>query len=91
MHHLMFNLPVFGTLGVVALLAGPLASWSIDAGAWVLERCVYTGARVLKGCLPGKRRSTSSLPAEPALQQPLAAVFGKIEACAGQRSYWASV
>ena len=48
MHHLMMNLPVFGTLGVVALLAGPLASLSIAAGAWVLERSLYTGARVLE-------------------------------------------
>src|SRR4029077_19905583 len=35
--HLMTNLPVFGTLGVVALLAGPLARLPIDLGAWFLE------------------------------------------------------
>jgi hypothetical protein len=38
MHHLMTNLPVVGTLGVVALLAGPLARLPIDLGAWLLER-----------------------------------------------------
>ena len=37
MYHLMNNLPVFGTLGVVALLAGPLARLPIDLGAWLLE------------------------------------------------------
>jgi hypothetical protein len=37
MHHLMMNLPVLGTLGVVALLAGPLARLPIDLGAWLLE------------------------------------------------------
>jgi len=36
-HHLMRTLPVFGTLGVVALLAGPLARLPIDLGAWLLE------------------------------------------------------
>jgi hypothetical protein len=29
---------VFGTLGVVALLAGPLARLPIDLGAWLLDR-----------------------------------------------------
>ncbi len=38
MHHLMMNLPVAGTLGVAALLAGPLARLPIDLGAWLLER-----------------------------------------------------
>jgi hypothetical protein len=37
-YHLMRNLPVFGTLGVVALLVGPLARVPIDLGAWLLER-----------------------------------------------------
>ena len=37
MYHLMHNLPMFGTLGVVALLAGPLARLPIDLGAWSLE------------------------------------------------------
>ena len=37
MYHLMNNLPVFGTLGAVALLAGPLARLPIDLGAWLLE------------------------------------------------------
>ena len=40
---LMINLPVVGTLGVVALLAGPLARLPIVAGAWVVERCLYDG------------------------------------------------
>jgi hypothetical protein len=40
MHHLMMNLPVFGTLGVVALLAGPLARLPIDLGAWLIEMLV---------------------------------------------------
>jgi hypothetical protein len=38
MHHLMMNLPIVGTLGVVALLVGPLARVPIDLGAWLLER-----------------------------------------------------
>jgi hypothetical protein len=38
MYYLMRNLPVVGTLGVVALLAGPLARLPIDLGAWLLER-----------------------------------------------------
>ena len=37
-HHLMSDLPVVGTLGVVALLAGPLARLPIDPGARLLER-----------------------------------------------------
>jgi hypothetical protein len=37
MYHLMNNLPVLGTLGVVALLVGPLARLPIDLGAWLLE------------------------------------------------------
>jgi hypothetical protein len=36
MHHLMMNLPTVGTLGLVALLAGPLARLPIDLGAWLL-------------------------------------------------------
>ena len=40
MHHLMNNLPIFGTLGVLALLAGPLARLPIDLGAWLLELLV---------------------------------------------------
>ena len=50
MYHLMRNLPVFGTLGVVALLAGPLARLPIDLGAWLLEMLV----RAVAG--PGPRR-----------------------------------
>jgi hypothetical protein len=38
MHHLIMNLPIVGTLGVVALLVGPLARLPIDLGAWLLER-----------------------------------------------------
>ena len=37
LYYLMRNLPVFGTLGVVALLAGPLARLPIDLGAWLLD------------------------------------------------------
>ena len=51
MYHLLMNLPVFATLGVVSVLVGPLAELSIDAGAWVLERCVYAGAWVLATCV----------------------------------------
>jgi hypothetical protein len=40
MYHLMLNLPVVGTLGVAAILAGPLARLPIDAGAWLLDRWV---------------------------------------------------
>jgi hypothetical protein len=38
MHHLMMNLPVFATLGMVAVLVGPLARVPIDLGAWLLDR-----------------------------------------------------
>ena len=55
MHHLLMNLPVLGTLGIAASLAGPVASLSIDAGAWVLEKCVYAGARLLENCLHSGR------------------------------------
>jgi hypothetical protein len=37
MYHPMRNLPVVGTLGVTALLAGPRARLPIDLGAWLLE------------------------------------------------------
>ena len=37
MHHLMNNLPVFGTLGMAAVLVGPLARLPIDLGAWLLD------------------------------------------------------
>jgi hypothetical protein len=40
MCHLLRNLPVLGTLGVVAVLAGPLARLPIDLGAWLLEGLV---------------------------------------------------
>ena len=46
MHHLMMNLPVVGTLGVVALLAGPLARLPIVAGAWLLESACTTAATI---------------------------------------------
>jgi hypothetical protein len=38
MHHLIMNLPVVGTLGVVALFAGPLVRLPIDLAAWIVER-----------------------------------------------------
>ena len=34
---LLTHLPVVGTCGVVALLAGPLALLPINLGAWLLE------------------------------------------------------
>ena len=37
MYLVMKNLSMFGTLAVVALLAGPLARLPIDLGAWFLE------------------------------------------------------
>ena len=37
MYHLMHNLPVLGTLGMAALLAGPLVRLPIDLGAWLLD------------------------------------------------------
>jgi hypothetical protein len=40
MHNLMMNLPMVGTLGIAALLAGPLARLPIDLGAWLLLRIV---------------------------------------------------
>jgi hypothetical protein len=40
MYHLMNNLPVLGTLGVAAVLVGPLARVPIDLGAWFLEMLV---------------------------------------------------
>ena len=40
MHHLITNLPVFGTLAMAALLTGPLARLPIDTGAWLLDRCL---------------------------------------------------
>jgi hypothetical protein len=38
MYHLLRTLPVCGTLGMIALLAGPLARLPIDLGAWLLDR-----------------------------------------------------
>ena len=46
MHDLMMNLPVVGTLGVVALLAGPLARLPIVVGAWLMERAWTTSATI---------------------------------------------
>jgi hypothetical protein len=46
--HLIGNLPVFGTLAVAALLAGPLSRLPIDLGAWLLECC-------LRGCFIARR------------------------------------
>jgi hypothetical protein len=49
MYHLMQNLPVLGTLGVAAILVGPLARVPIDLGAWLLEmlcrRMCQSGSR----------------------------------------------
>jgi hypothetical protein len=49
MHHLLNNLPVLGTLGMVAMLAGPLARLPIDLGAWFLDWLVRWM------CAPGAR------------------------------------
>ncbi len=38
MYHLIMNLPIVGTLGLAALMAGPLARLPIDVGAWLLNR-----------------------------------------------------
>jgi hypothetical protein len=38
MSHHWQSLPLFGTLGVMALLAGPAARLPIDLGAWLLGR-----------------------------------------------------
>jgi hypothetical protein len=40
MHHLINNLPVLGTLGMVAMMTGPLARVPIDLGAWLLDSLV---------------------------------------------------
>ena len=37
MYHLLSSLPVLGTLGVAAVLVGPLARLPIDLGAWALD------------------------------------------------------
>jgi hypothetical protein len=58
MYHLMNNLPVFGTLGVVALLAGPLARLPIDLGAWFLEMLVRWMCE--SGTRDGYRRATTT-------------------------------
>jgi len=59
MYHLLMNLPVFATLGVVAMLVGPFAQLSIISGAWLLERSVDGGARVMKRWMHGGRDSRS--------------------------------
>ncbi len=40
MHHLIQVLPVMGTMGMAAMLTGPLARLPIDLGAWALEKLV---------------------------------------------------
>jgi hypothetical protein len=40
MHNLMLKLPMVGTLGIMALAAGPLARLPIDLGAWLLLQIV---------------------------------------------------
>ena len=37
MRELLTHLPIVGTCGVIALLAGPLARLPIDLGAWLLK------------------------------------------------------
>jgi hypothetical protein len=48
MHNLMMTLPIFATFGVIATLAGPVASMTIYGGAWALEQCVNATSRLLK-------------------------------------------
>jgi len=46
MRELLTHLPIVGTCGVIALLAGPLARLPINFGAWLLEwLCRPTRAR----------------------------------------------
>jgi hypothetical protein len=45
LHNLITNLPLFGTLAMAALLTGPLARLPINAGAWLLERCLSKAMR----------------------------------------------
>jgi hypothetical protein len=56
MYHLMQNLPVIGTLGVVSLLAGPLARLPIDLGAWLLELLVRWNYETGPGTGSGSQR-----------------------------------
>jgi hypothetical protein len=53
MYHLLMNLPVFATLGVVSVLVGPFAELSINSGAWVLEKSVSAGSWVVCRCVYG--------------------------------------
>jgi hypothetical protein len=55
MYHLLMNLPIFATLGVVSMLVGPLAELSINSGAWVLERSVNAGNWVVCRCMHDDR------------------------------------
>jgi hypothetical protein len=57
MYHLLMNLPVFATLGFVALLAGPLANLSIVSGAWICETIVDGGERLARRYLYTGRRN----------------------------------
>ena len=51
MYHLMMNMPVFATLGVFSLLAGPLAKFAIVSGAWMLERGLHAGSWAFGRCV----------------------------------------
>jgi hypothetical protein len=90
MHHLMMNLPIFGTLGVVALLAGPLAELVIVSGAWVLERLLNAGAWILGQCLYAEAWAVGKCPlderrvsAGPSIQPARRRAHGQTEhACA---------
>jgi hypothetical protein len=53
MHHLLRNFPVVGTLGVAALIVGPLACLPIQLGGWLLERFEHW----LRGRVNSIRRS----------------------------------
>ena len=58
MYHLLMNLPSSRPWGLSPCWLGRWPSLSIDAGAWVLERCVYAGARVLVICVHGRRQQS---------------------------------
>ena len=58
MYHLLMNLPVFATLGVVAMLVGPFAQFAIVSGAWLLESSVNGAAWLLKQWMDGSHETS---------------------------------
>ena len=45
MHNLIQVLPVMGTMGIAAMLTGPLARLPIDLGAWALDKLIQRMSR----------------------------------------------